>query len=552
MKKIAELVIGNMIVSNTMYEDYGSPTLFIVHKDDRKSRCYYSYGYYQARCINCGAMFTVKPNITWYGGSVKVFCPACGRVHTGNAIMYGDNPESLLPDNIVMKVVDFKDKVELRLKYKAVYFGRFTYKTYSYVADVKETYTFDVKNAKVHWRKTESNIVLEDKEIGYVKDFFELKEKTALWFYSINHKINKGNSFGELLKALRNAVNKKIKAEGKTPKPLYIGGNYKNRLYGNVLNLAHRVRFWDAKNIKQLAYGEYDTVMFERKILGKEYLPERFEEKLYAAMQKTDYISALCKVLKVPNIPHTRKNLTYENFALLHICYTAQNIDAAQALFERFKGHSLSVLETIKEIIKLYNTFIAYYPKMQIKNVLGKWNTEYRDILNLWESADKVTKNTFRKTVPPLSKLHDWLSVEVAKQDGREIIFDVPQEVINRYTVLMKVFGKGFGAKCIEKNSELKFWATSLNNCAAGYAKRINGKEQLVGISDDRGKPVALLEIRSNKLIQAKLFDNRRVRNTKDVNKTVLEFAERCGLKISTNDVLIPGEEKEMPMAGIA
>ena len=32
--------------------------------------------------------------------------------------MYGDNPESLLPDNIVMKVVDFKDKVELRLKYK--------------------------------------------------------------------------------------------------------------------------------------------------------------------------------------------------------------------------------------------------------------------------------------------------------------------------------------------------------------------------------------------------------------------------------------------------
>ena len=63
---------------------------------------------------------------------------------------------------------------------------------------------------------------------------------------------------------------------------------------------------------------------------------------------------------------------------------------------------------------------------------------------------------------------------------------------------------------------------------------------------------VALLEIRSNKLIQAKLFDNRRVRNNKDVNKTVLEFAQRCGLKIITNDVLIPGEEKEMPMAGIA
>jgi len=189
---------------------------------------------------------------------------------------------------------------------------------------------------------------------------------------------------------------------------------------------------------------------------------------------------------------------------------------------------------------------------MSLQNILNKWKIEYNDILRLWQTADKITKQEFYKNIPPISKLHDWLAIAVAKQNDREIIFDVPQEVINRYTVLMKVFGKGFGAKCIEKNSELKFWATSLNNCAAGYAKRINGKEQLVGISDDRGKPVALLEIRSNKLIQAKLFDNRWVRNNKDVNKIVLEFAERCGLKISTNDVLIPGEEKEMPMAGIA
>ena len=30
MKKLAELSIGNMIVNNRMYEEYGSPTLFIA------------------------------------------------------------------------------------------------------------------------------------------------------------------------------------------------------------------------------------------------------------------------------------------------------------------------------------------------------------------------------------------------------------------------------------------------------------------------------------------------------------------------------------------
>ena len=189
---------------------------------------------------------------------------------------------------------------------------------------------------------------------------------------------------------------------------------------------------------------------------------------------------------------------------------------------------------------------------MSLQNILNKWKIEYNDILRLWQTADKITKQEFYKNIPPISKLHDWLAIAVAKQNDREIIFDVPQEVINRYTVLMKVFGKDFGAKCIEKNSELKFWATSLHNCAAGYKKSIGTKQQLVGISDNRGKPVALLEINSNKITQAKLFHNDPVYFKKDINTTVCEFAAKCGLEIKTNDVIKPGEEKEMPMAGIA
>ena len=547
MKKLAELAIGNQMIANDMYERYGSPTLFITFKDDKRERNYFRHGFYQARCINCGALFTVKPYSVW-SSHAAVTCPACGRLHTGNAVMYGDNPESLLPDNTVMKVIDFKDKVELRIKYTAVYFGRFAYKTYKYLKNITETYVFDIKNSKCLWNKKQDGKEIAKAEIGYFEDFFKLREKTALWFYRSDHKINKGNSFAELLKILRTAVNKKIKANGKTPKQLYIGGNFNNRLFGNVLNLAHRVRFWDSENIQALSYGEWAVAKWKNDILGENYLPERFEEQVYLAMRKSDFTAAICKVLKIPNIPHTRRNLQYENFALLHECYKIKNYDVAQAMFNYAKKKGVQAVSKIRDMIDFYNKFISFYPKMQMQYVLSKWDTEYCDILRLWRAADKITKQEFYKKLPAISKLHDWLSIAVAKQADRDIIFDVPDEVINRYTMLLKAFG----AKCIERNSELKFWATSLSNCAAGYKNIIGEKRQLVGISDDRGKPVALLEINGTSITQAKLFDNDPVYYKENINAVVLEFIEKCGLKIRTRDVLKPGDERQLPVTAIA
>ena len=547
MKKLAELAIGNQMIANDMYDKYGSPTLFITFKDDKRERNYFRHGYYQARCINCGALFTVKPYSVW-SSHAAVTCPACGRLHTGNAVMYGDNPESLLPDNTVMKVIDFKDKVELRIKYTAVYFGRFAYKTYKYLKNITETYVFDIKNSKCLWNKKQDGKEIAKAEIGYFEDFFKLREKTALWFYRSDHKINKGSSFAELLKILRTAVNKKIKANGKTPKQLYIGGNFNNRLFGNVLNLAHRVRFWDSENIQALSYGEWAVAKWKNDVLGENYLPERFEEQVYLAMRKSDFTAAICKVLKIPNIPHTRRNLQYENFALLHECYKIKNYDVAQAMFNYAKKKGVQAVSKIRDMIDFYNKFISFYPKMQMQYVLSKWDTEYCDILRLWRAADKITKQEFYKKLPAISKLHDWLSIAVAKQEDREIIFDVPDEVINRYTMLLKAFG----AKCIERNSELKFWATSLSNCAAGYKNIIGEKRQLVGISDDRGKPVALLEINGTSITQAKLFDNDPVYYKENINAVVLEFAEKCGLKIRTRDVLKPGDERQLPVTAIA
>ena len=79
MKKLAELAIGNQIIANDMYVRYGSPTMFITYKEDKREKSYYRQGYYQARCINCGALFTVKPYSVWRSHA-GVTCPACGCI----------------------------------------------------------------------------------------------------------------------------------------------------------------------------------------------------------------------------------------------------------------------------------------------------------------------------------------------------------------------------------------------------------------------------------------------------------------------------------------
>lgn len=88
-------------------------------------------------------------------------------------------------------------------------------------------------------------------------------------------------------------------------------------------------------------------------------------------MQKTDYITAVCKVLNLPNIPHVRRYLQYENLAMLRECYKIKNYDVAQAMFGYAK-RGISALEEIDKMVEFYNMFITYYPKMQMQYVVKK------------------------------------------------------------------------------------------------------------------------------------------------------------------------------------
>lgn len=96
----------------------------------------------------------------------------------------------------------------------------------------------------------------------------------------------------------------------------------------------------------------------------------------------------------------------------------------------------------------------------------------------------------------------------------------------------------------ITKSSQVVAAAINLKNCSARYIDDINSKLQLVVITDENGKMRALLEIQSNCIIQAKLFDNDKVFLNKEINKIILEFAKKAELQIKTNDIKVYDIEK--------
>lgn len=549
MKKIAELRIGTKQICGGMNGMYGTPTLFLT-QHSTYNRAWRQQ--YQGYCILCGNAFLFEST----GGSyLKTTCPTCGKIHKQHEIMYSKDCNAHLPYNLRLTVIDFKNKIELRLTYSALQINQHIYKTSKYL-HLKEVYTFDIEHEKVSWIKSYDNgHIAEKKEIGYLNDYEALTEKTALWFYDFKHPIYKGNSFTEILRTIRSLVNKKMRNLGKSTKNLYIGGQYKNKLYANILNLAHKVRFWDSENVP---YGNDYIYWYKDQQLN--LLPQKWEQIVETKQKKIGYIAAMIEYLKLSNIPQVRKEIRYKNLMLLQACYAdgKLDIDSAKTLYEfakekerylqknQYRWQEKHCLAEIQTIADFYREFSIIYPKeLKMQNLLDKWESTYADIKNLWENADKITKEEFYSQHIKLKNLHDWLAIAVAKQKDRELIFDVPQEIINRYSLaLNNLTGGQMITKCIEKNSELKLWATSLKNCAAGYRNRINSSRQLVGISDEKGKPIALIEIEKGSLVQAKLINNRPVKENNEVNSIVLKFIEKCSLQTATQDIEIEKKEK--------
>ncbi|MFR4648440.1 MAG: hypothetical protein ACLT6X_00325 [Megamonas funiformis] len=531
MKIIEELKIGSYERYKSYFET-GSPEVFISKKTGFCRYCETKFEFDEGRYY-----------VNNYPVYSRMFCPICGHISLDSEIRYSSVEGKYLPYVVNLKILEMKSKVILKIEYRAIQIiGKLLEIK---IFDVIEMYIFDIQNNNVIWKRYINKKLNDDLEIGYIIDYQKLMENTALWYFNIKHIVRKGTTLSQFLKRLRELVIKKEKnINGYTKKQVYISNiSLRHKLFANVLNLAHKVRFWDSPNIN------YNDSFFYDKYLDK------FEKNVYLLMKKDglSYFKACFKTLSLPYTRNIKKQFDYKYIFLLQQIYTIENIDIANTIFKHYKTkieitdsyiikeeYLKNIQKEVKAVCFFYKLFILkIYTNLNLKfkQLLENKTNIIIDIMNLWHSANNKTKKNFIRHKIPFSKAHDWLSIEVSKQADQEIRFHISKNIMNRFNLYM--MNTKFQCSCISKYSNLKYIARQMKNCSAGYKDRINNQLQLVAISDNTGKPKVLLEINQDSIVQAKLYRNVPVFKDNLLNNLVIEFAKKVKLKIKTDDISI-------------
>lgn len=531
MKIIEELKIGSYERYKSYFET-GSPEVFISKKTGFCRYCETKFEFDEGRYY-----------VNNYPVYSRMFCPICGHISLDSEIRYSSVEGKYLPYVVILKILEMKSKVILKIEYRAIQIiGKLLEIK---IFDIIEMYIFDIQNNNVIWKRYINKKLNDDLEIGYIIDYQKLMENTALWYFNIKHIVRKGTTLSQFLKRLRELVIKKEKnINGYTKKQVYISNiSLRHKLFANVLNLAHKVRFWDSPNIN------YNDSFFYDKYLDK------FEKNVYLLMKKDglSYFKACFKTLSLPYTRNIKKQFDYKYIFLLQQIYTIENIDIANTIFKHYKTkieitdsyiikeeYLKNIQKEVKAVCFFYKLFILkIYTNLNLKfkQLLENKTNIIIDIMNLWHSANNKTKKNFIRHKIPFSKAHDWLSIEVSKQADQEIRFHISKNTMNRFNLYM--MNTKFQCSCINKYSNLKYIARQMKNCSAGYKDRINNQLQLVAISDNTGKPKVLLEINQDSIVQAKLYRNVPVFKDNLLNNLVIEFAKKVKLKIKTDDISI-------------
>lgn len=308
------------------------------------------------------------------------------------------------------------------------------------------------------------------------------------------------------------------------------------------MNISHRVRFWDSENVSNVAQTGYANYLNHYRLDTLDMTIVDFWQK-----QGYSYQDSLCKHLNLPLITSVRRELNFHNLYNLILAFKEKNTDIAFQMLCYFKKldrqdlsknfYSRNANEQKRHCLKYFEAIRVKFPALSFNQFLEKFDY-YEDCYFLMNRMDKTTRSLFSEMRIPLKKLHDWLSVEVANQKYREMLFDIPDHIFKRLDMQLN----NYNLTTIAKNSQLVTAAKSLKNCAVNRQNFINENLQLVVITDGKGKIKALLEIEYDHIVQAKLYGNKKVKTHTEINRLVIEFAKKANLSINTTDISVNTE----------
>lgn len=328
----------------------------------------------------------------------------------------------------------------------------------------------------------------------------------------------------------------------------------------------------DSRRYYGTGIDEY-IIKFVSKMLDEAIF--EYKVRTEAEAERKNYYQKLAETLQVPNTPHFRKYYRFEYISQIRTVFSKYGANIANEFmkvfneaYEEYHNHTPKYIgekringirryissiykkdlpEFLDVFISFYDTFHPLFPKIVTPAYTARFvkneDNYASDCLSMYEKFNEESKAEFIRNKPRMKDLHNYLCKLTNLQEYPDINFDIPENVVNRF----EMYCKNSKLKVLKKYSELLEIGNLLNNCTATYRDKISKDNLLAVITDDIGKPIAEIEIKDNEIYQAKLMNNRKVRDNPEINAEIIRFAQKTKLRINTTDISLETKENTAP-----
>lgn len=545
MDILARVYIPRMFDSVILENGYDALFTTIYHTDCNfafggkwKRKYSYSYGYTTA-----AKYFT---------------CPNCG-VHSEpfrNKILFVRDDESLIPLEVWADVVEFKNYLDLRFTYRAItmrYDGTFIDEGLR-----KEVLRFDFKSKKATY--TDYNRGKHELTLEYIHHKSVMEVLTYLGKSYAMHDINR-KPLNNVFRSLRLAFERRIKkAYGYSTSDVYIAPSFNEDNgyhFSMLLNMILKLSAPDMPNIISIQRGaDYwndnyarliTSIPFDSDVLDLTRKGMNFQEALRVvykspnskalrrAMAKNPMsvvLSSVLSLFKDENCRRTIVDLNRHNLPDDEKYKYTGKVHCAKDIRKSMKLH----IDGSKEF---WQIMIARYGEpAALRWILSEDFRDIEDCVRMYSELILKYRDKFWGKKFKLKALHAELINIYNKQEYGDVnlpaIPALNADVNGLHFVVPKTA------------ADLMIIGKQLKNCVGSYKDRVmKGNTAIVVVTDDNMKPVACLELTKDidskekftKLVQAKLFGNQCVSKNKDVNNTVLTWANQLKIEPVTVDI---------------
>lgn len=302
-------------------------------------------------------------------------------------------------------------------------------------------------------------------------------------------------------------------------------------------NLVWRLRYPDARN---LTTTELRTCPY-----SKDPVVKLVEDS------GKPYLQAVRKIYNFPDMPGLNTRLAKCPIHFLRILRSAwpvfHEIDNRYKLLNR-------MLVPLKGNIGFYQSAESYLRSLRmVKHARGEaaavklmeredsYNAQ--DCGHMWDLLTPQNKRIFIKAKIRSRDIHDYLTRLADKQQHKNV--RIKYKSLRDFPLTGKVDDLVFSLP--PDTEQLVNLGRAMHNCVGTYRDRVlSDKVRIIAAFKSR-KPVICIEIKNGAVAQAKLVNNKPVREDTELNRALLAWAKSRKLIIETNDV-----QTEREVAGVA